>query len=160
MPFFVRRACSISGAGVRLKKNPLLRRGVLGKVAAYPVLTKEQNNAPHFARRHFQRRRLRSSFWCRPCPRQAGSGAASHRRHGQGSPNGAEELELKLTGVKVTGPDKKEVKTEGAMLMDGDKTFMVSLPAGLGAGTYKVEWHALSRDGHKTHGDYKFTVKP
>jgi hypothetical protein len=72
----------------------------------------------------------------------------------------SEELNLKFTGVKVTGPDKKEVKTDGDMLMDGDKTFMVDLPAGLGAGTYKVEWHALSQDGHKTHGDYKFIVKP
>jgi len=72
----------------------------------------------------------------------------------------SEELNLKFTGVKVTGPDKKEVKTDGDMLMDGDKTFMVNLPAGLGAGTYHVEWHALSQDGHKTHGDYKFTVKP
>lgn len=72
----------------------------------------------------------------------------------------SEELNLKFTGVKVTGPDKKAVKTDDAMLMGGDKEFMVSLPAGLGAGTYKVEWHALSRDGHKTHGDYEFTVKP
>lgn len=71
----------------------------------------------------------------------------------------SEELNLKFTGVKVTGPDKKEVKTDNAMLMGGDKTFMVNLPAGLGDGTYKVEWHALSQDGHKTHGDYKFTVK-
>lgn len=72
----------------------------------------------------------------------------------------SEELNLKFTGVKVSGPDGKEVKTDNAMLMDGDKTFMVNLPAGLGAGTYRIEWHALSRDGHKTHGDYKFTVKP
>lgn len=72
----------------------------------------------------------------------------------------SEELNLKFTGVKVTGPDKKEVKTDGDMLMDGDKSFMVNLPAGLPSGTYKVEWHALSQDGHKTHGDYTFTVKP
>ncbi|KAA3447382.1 Cu resistance protein [Mesorhizobium sp. SARCC-RB16n] len=72
----------------------------------------------------------------------------------------SEELNLKFTGVKVTGPDKKEVKTDNAMLMGGDKTYMVNVPAGLAAGTYKVEWHALSQDGHKTHGDYKFTVKP
>lgn len=72
----------------------------------------------------------------------------------------SEELNLKFTGVKVTGPDKKEVKTDNAMLMGGDKTFMVTLPDALAAGTYKVEWHALSQDGHKTHGDYKFTVKP
>ncbi len=72
----------------------------------------------------------------------------------------SEELQTKFTGVKVLGPDKKEVKTEGAMLMDGDKTFMVSLPASLAPGTYRVEWHALSRDGHKTKGNYQFTIAP
>ena len=72
----------------------------------------------------------------------------------------SEELNLKFTGIKVTGPDKKEVKTENAMLMDGDKTLMVSVPGALVPGTYKVEWHALSQDGHKTKGQYNFTVKP
>lgn len=72
----------------------------------------------------------------------------------------SEEIDLKFTGVKVTGPDNTEVRTSGAALRDGDKTFAVSLPAGLAGGTYKVEWHALSRDGHKTHGEYKFIVKP
>jgi methionine-rich copper-binding protein CopC len=43
----------------------------------------------------------------------------------------SEELNLKFTGIKVTGPDKKEVKTENAMLMDGDKTLMVSVPGAL-----------------------------
>lgn len=72
----------------------------------------------------------------------------------------SEELNLKFTGVKVTGPDKKKVKTENAMLMGGDKTFMVNVPEGLANGTYHVDWHALSQDGHKTHGSYEFTVKP
>ena len=72
----------------------------------------------------------------------------------------SEELDLKFTGVKVTGPDNQEIKTDNAVLADGGKTFEISLPAGLAAGIYKVEWHALSRDGHKTHGEYKFTVKP
>jgi copper resistance protein C len=72
----------------------------------------------------------------------------------------SEELDATFSGLKVTGPDGKVVKTNNAMLMDGDKTFMVELPAGLAAGTYKVEWHVLSHDGHKTHGDYTFTVAP
>jgi methionine-rich copper-binding protein CopC len=72
----------------------------------------------------------------------------------------SEELNQKFTRVKITGPDGKAIKTGDAMLMDGDKTFMVSLPSGLGAGTYQVEWQALSRDGHKTRGTYTFTVKP
>lgn len=72
----------------------------------------------------------------------------------------SEELNLKFTGIKVAGPDKKEVKTGDAMLMDGDKTLMVPVADKLGAGIYTVEWHALSADGHKTKGTYSFTVKP
>ena len=72
----------------------------------------------------------------------------------------SEDLNLKFTGVTVTGPGKTKVKTDNAMLMGGDKTFMVNLPEGLPSGTYRVDWHALSRDGHKTHGSYTFTVKP
>ena len=72
----------------------------------------------------------------------------------------SEELNLKFTGVKVTGPKKTEVKTGAAMLMDGDKGLMVPVSEKLDAGTYQVEWHALSADGHKTNGTYSFTVKP
>jgi len=71
-----------------------------------------------------------------------------------------EELNLKFTGIKVVGPDGTEVKVDSAMLMDGDKSFMAMLAGKPGPGTYQVFWHALSRDGHKTQGSYKFTVKP
>ncbi|MGX9143214.1 copper homeostasis periplasmic binding protein CopC [Mesorhizobium sp. 128a] len=72
----------------------------------------------------------------------------------------SEELNLKFTGVKLLGPNNEEVKTDNPMLTNGDKEFMVSLPAGLGPGSYRVEWHAVSRDGHKTRGAYEFTVTP
>ncbi|PZM15257.1 copper homeostasis periplasmic binding protein CopC [Rhizobium tubonense] len=71
-----------------------------------------------------------------------------------------EELNLKFTGVKVTGPKKGVVKTGDAMLMDGNVGLMVPLPEKLEPGAYTVEWHALSADGHKTTGAYSFTVKP
>ena len=74
--------------------------------------------------------------------------------------NFSEELNLKFTGLKVTGPDGAEVKVDSEMLMNGDKTFMAMLKGQLAAGTYNVNWHALSRDGHKTKGSYSFTVKP
>ena len=74
--------------------------------------------------------------------------------------NFSEELNLKFTGLKVTGPDGAEVKVDSEMLMNGDKTFMAMLKGQLATGTYNVNWHALSRDGHKTKGSYSFTVKP
>ena len=72
----------------------------------------------------------------------------------------SEDLDLKFSGVKVSGPDKAAITTGDAMLMNKNTTLMVPLSGKLGAGTYTVDWHALSADGHKTHGSYKFTVKP
>lgn len=71
-----------------------------------------------------------------------------------------EALNLKFTGIKLIGPDKQEIKTGDGMLMDGDKGLMIPVSDKLDAGTYTVEWHALSADGHKTNGTYSFTIKP
>ncbi|MBB5577567.1 MULTISPECIES: copper homeostasis periplasmic binding protein CopC [Rhizobium] len=72
----------------------------------------------------------------------------------------SEGLNLKFSGIKVTGPDKAVVKLGDPMLMQNDTVLMVPVSGTLGAGTYTVEWHALSADGHKTNGSYTFTVKP
>lgn len=71
-----------------------------------------------------------------------------------------EELNLKFSGVTVTGPDKGEVKLGEGMLMDGDKVLMVPVSDRLAPGSYTVDWHVLSTDGHKTEGNFTFTVKP
>lgn len=73
----------------------------------------------------------------------------------------SEGLEVKFTGVKLTGADKRPVPVGGASLKaGGDTVLVVPVPAPLPAGTYTVAWHALSTDGHKTNGTYTFTVKP
>ncbi|MDO1582572.1 copper homeostasis periplasmic binding protein CopC [Rhizobium oryzicola] len=72
----------------------------------------------------------------------------------------SEPLNLKFSGIKLIGPDKSEIKTGAPMLMDADKTLMVTVPVKLSAGDYTVEWHVLSTDGHRTEGTYGFSVKP
>lgn len=73
----------------------------------------------------------------------------------------SEGLELKFSGLKVTGPDRQPVPTGAASLKPGgDTTLMVPLSAALAPGLYTVAWHALSTDGHKTSGTYRFTVAP
>lgn len=73
----------------------------------------------------------------------------------------SEGLNLRFTGVKITGPDKAAVQTGNATLGSGDDTtLVVPITGTLAAGTYSVAWQALSTDGHKTNGTYKFTVKP
>jgi len=71
-----------------------------------------------------------------------------------------ESLNLKFSGVTVTGPDKKAVKTGTSSLMDADKTLMVPVSDKLAPGKYAVDWHVLSTDGHKTNGTYTFTIAP
>lgn len=71
-----------------------------------------------------------------------------------------EELNLKFSGVTITGPDKTEIKLGDAMLEDGGKVLMVPVSDKLAPGSYTVDWHVLSTDGHKTNGAYSFTVKP
>jgi len=72
----------------------------------------------------------------------------------------SEDVNLKFTGIKVTGADKRDVATGEAMLMDKDTTLMVPVTGTVGPGAYTVAWNALSKDGHKTNGTFTFTVKP
>lgn len=71
-----------------------------------------------------------------------------------------EELNLKFSGLTLTGPDKGEVKLGDGMLEDGDKVLMVPVSGKLAPGSYTVDWHVLSTDGHKTNGTFTFTVNP
>jgi copper resistance protein C len=72
-----------------------------------------------------------------------------------------EGVDLKFTGVAVTGPGKETVETGEAKLKTGDDTtLIVPLTGPLSPGAYTVAWHALAKDGHKTKGSYTFTIKP
>ncbi|ANI31843.1 hypothetical protein PL78_18710 [Yersinia entomophaga] len=74
--------------------------------------------------------------------------------------NFSEGIELGFSGVKVTGPDNNAVKT-GALKLDPVNNTQLILPLdnALSAGKYNVSWHVVSVDGHKTKGNYSFTVK-
>ncbi len=52
--------------------------------------------------------------------------------------------------------DKKDVHIDPK----NNHLLLVSLPAGLGAGTYKVVWRVVSVDTHPTEGAFKFRVEP
>jgi methionine-rich copper-binding protein CopC len=72
----------------------------------------------------------------------------------------SEELELKFSGIAIIGPGKAAVATGQARLQDNGKTLTVPVTDKLDPGSYTVEWHVLSTDGHKTKGSYEFTVSP
>jgi methionine-rich copper-binding protein CopC len=73
----------------------------------------------------------------------------------------SEGVNLAFTGVEVKGPDNTTIAIGKPTLRAGnDTTLVVPLSGALAAATYTVAWHALSTDGHKTHGSYTFTIKP
>lgn len=73
----------------------------------------------------------------------------------------SEGVNPRFSGVMVTGPDGKAVPTgAGALGAGGDTVLVVPVSAPLAPGAYRVDWHALATDGHKTTGSYGFTVIP
>jgi methionine-rich copper-binding protein CopC len=71
----------------------------------------------------------------------------------------SEGVQLKFTGIVVTGPASATVATGTASVSSDGKTLTVPLSGALQPGVYTIAWHALAADGHKTHGTYSFTVK-
>ncbi|MFP3678363.1 copper homeostasis periplasmic binding protein CopC [Pseudomonas sp. SIMBA_041] len=70
----------------------------------------------------------------------------------------SEGVEATFTKVTLTKDGAavpvKSLATEGS----DKKTLVVTPAAPLTAGTYKVEWHAVSVDTHKSEGAYSFNV--
>jgi methionine-rich copper-binding protein CopC len=100
--------------------------------------------------------------------------ASAHARLITGSPKAgatvAAPSELKLTyseslvpadcSVKVTGPGGAATAT-GPLALDPANKRVIHAPftGKLAAGAYKVHWTMKTEDGHKTDGDFAFTVK-
>lgn len=74
--------------------------------------------------------------------------------------NFSEGIEPKFSGVKITGAKQQDVKTGPVKRNENDKTqLIVPLEQALTPGEYTVEWHVVSVDGHKTTGNYHFSVR-
>ncbi|EKT63646.1 copper homeostasis periplasmic binding protein CopC [Providencia burhodogranariea] len=74
--------------------------------------------------------------------------------------NFSEGIEINFTKVKVTGPNDTVVKTGKAALdSSNDTKVIVPIEGKLASGKYDVNWSVVSVDGHKTKGEYSFTVK-
>jgi methionine-rich copper-binding protein CopC len=69
------------------------------------------------------------------------------------------DLEGEFSKIRVENADSKRVdKGDGHVDKSEAKLLVVSLPP-LPAGVYRVIWTAVSRDGHRTEGNYTFTVE-
>ena len=70
-------------------------------------------------------------------------------------------LEPAFSRVQVFDAAGKEVDKKDIHLDPrNNHLLIVSLPAGLGVGTYKVVWRVVSVDTHTTEGAFKFQVQP
>jgi len=68
-----------------------------------------------------------------------------------------EQLEPKFSGVEVRNANGGAV-TSGSSHASGTEMRVALKP--LSAGAYKVIWHALSVDTHRTNGSFSFRVGP
>lgn len=74
--------------------------------------------------------------------------------------NFSEGIEANFSGVALKNADGKVIPTGKAARSESDKTqLIVPLTEVLASGLYTVEWHVVSVDGHKTKGQYQFSVK-
>jgi methionine-rich copper-binding protein CopC len=67
----------------------------------------------------------------------------------------SQKLEPAFSGVTVTNAAGQRVDTGKARVSGNEMS--VSLRSG-GSGTYRVNWHVLSVDTHKTDGSFTFQV--
>lgn len=68
-------------------------------------------------------------------------------------------LEHVFCAVRVEDPSGGVVPTGEIQHVPGDPNRLaVSIP-GLGSGTFQVRWSVVSREGHQTEGDYRFTLE-
>ena len=71
----------------------------------------------------------------------------------------SEGLEPKFSSITVVSAEGHVVTKETSKLDDADnKHLWLALPA-LTPGLYTVKWVAAAVDGHRSTGEYKFTVK-
>lgn len=74
--------------------------------------------------------------------------------------NFSEGIEANFSGLTVTGPAQAIIDTGNAKRNEKDPTqLIVPLNQPLIPGQYTVDWHVVSVDGHKTQGQYHFSVK-
>ncbi|MBZ7395846.1 CopC domain-containing protein YobA [Klebsiella grimontii] len=72
----------------------------------------------------------------------------------------SEGIETQFSGVTLAGPQQKAIPLGKPVRSDNNKAQLtVPVEQALTPGAYTVDWHVVSVDGHKTKGQYTFTVK-
>jgi methionine-rich copper-binding protein CopC len=70
-----------------------------------------------------------------------------------------EHVEARYCRIKLVSDSGKNFDADRPQADKADpKSIMASVPV-LRPGTYRARWTAVGGDGHKTHGDFSFTIK-
>jgi methionine-rich copper-binding protein CopC len=73
----------------------------------------------------------------------------------------SEAVEARFSGIELKGANGDAIATGPASIDPKDRaTLVVPVKAALPPGSYKVNWHVVSVDTHKTQGSFTFEVKP
>jgi copper resistance protein C len=72
----------------------------------------------------------------------------------------SEAVEPRFSGIEVATSDGQAIAT-GPAIRDpaDDKKLVLAIPL-FASGRYRVRWHVVSVDTHRTEGEYTFTVGP
>lgn len=72
----------------------------------------------------------------------------------------SEKLNPKFSGLSVIMPQMHNMAVPAKVAVSEDRLSLVAKPSQpLGAGVYRVNWHAVSADTHRMQGAYTFTVR-
>jgi copper resistance protein C len=72
----------------------------------------------------------------------------------------SEGVEPRFSGIELATSDGRIIAIEPVATAPGDdKQLVLTLPP-LAPGRYRVSWHVISIDTHRTEGEYTFTVGP
>lgn len=70
-----------------------------------------------------------------------------------------ERVEPAFSKIKLVDQTGKIVEAAKVDLDKSDPRVMIATVPVLGSGRYRVQWTALTRDGHKVKGEFPFQVK-
>jgi len=72
----------------------------------------------------------------------------------------SEGVEPRFSGIELATSDGRAIATAPATPEPGDTKQLVLVLPPLAPGRYKVSWHVVSVDTHRTEGAYSFAVAP
>jgi methionine-rich copper-binding protein CopC len=70
-----------------------------------------------------------------------------------------EHVEARFCRIKLVSGDGRNIDADRPHPDKTDPNAIVASVPVLRAGTYSARWTAVGGDGHKTHGDFPFTIK-